>query len=258
MESLTPPPELLEYAALVAAGLGGGFINTVAGGGSLLTLPALMLVGLPVHEANGSNRLAVVTHSIAGVLGFQREGRLPRRALAPVVLPTMAGAGLGAWAASVAPEAVLRPALLSMLVGMALLLLVRPRLVDPAADEAPRPALEHPGALLGLAAAGFYGGLVQAGVGFVLLGVLGGLLRYDPVRANALKLACTLLFGLLALGIFAAAGQVRWVPAAVLAAATAVGAQLGVRFALRVSAAALRWVLFVTVALSCAAVWLKG
>ena len=68
--------ELLSYAAIFGAGVAAGFINTMAGGGSLLTLPALMLLGMPATDANGTNRLSVVTQSLSGVLAFHREGRL--------------------------------------------------------------------------------------------------------------------------------------------------------------------------------------
>ena len=255
---MTDPGELWPYAVLAAAGLLAGVINTVAGGGSLLTLPALMLTGLPVHVANGSNRLSVITHSVAGVVAFQRAGRLPGPAVLPVALPTMLGAGVGAGAAAAAPAWLLEPVLLGTLVVMALLLVARPSMVpDDDAEEEPRAVFGHPPAMAGLFLAGVYGGFVQAGVGFVLLGVLGGVLRYEMLRANALKLVCTLLFGIVALAVFAGAGQVAWVPAAVLAVSTALGAQLGVRLALRIPPVALRWFLVVTVVVSVAAILLR-
>jgi uncharacterized membrane protein YfcA len=105
--------------------------------------------------------------------------------------------------------------------------------------------------------AGLYGGFVQAGVGFVLLAVLGGVLRYDIVRANALKLVCTLVFGSVALGVFAVAGQVEWKLAALLAVYTVIGSQLGVRFALRARHDIIRWIMFAAVVATCVAAMLK-
>lgn len=246
------------YGALLAAGVGAGFINTMAGGGSLLTLPALMLLGLPANIANGTNRLAVVTQSISGVVLFHREGKLPPGAVLPVSAPCMAGALLGAGAASVAPEAILKPVLLGTMILMALVMLVRRKSLAPEGDEVPRSPYRHAPSFLGLFAAGIYGGFVQAGVGFVLLAVLGGLMRYDALRANALKLVCTLLFGLPALAVFVLADQVVWIPAAVLAAGTVIGSQLGVRFALKVSPRVINAIIFVCVVATCVAALLKN
>lgn len=233
---------------VVIAGLVAGFVNTFAGGGSMLTLPALMLLGLPADVANGTNRLCVVTQTAAGLWSFQREGKLPSEALPSVVVPTLVGATLGAFAAAQwLPREWVKPVLLGTMLAMAVAMLLAPKLLAPdAGSERPLNA----SAAVGLFFAGLYGGFVQAGVGFVLLAVLGGMLRYDLVRANALKLAVILVFGVVALGIFVAAGQVEWVAASVLAVATVIGARLGVRFAIDVAPRTLRIVVFVLVVIT--------
>ncbi|HHH31198.1 MAG TPA: sulfite exporter TauE/SafE family protein [Polyangiaceae bacterium] len=222
----------------------------MAGGGSLLTLPALILIGLPADVANGTNRLSIVTQSASGVWLFHRSGKLRWGSVGGVVLPTLLGSAIGALVASRVAAAVLEPVLLATLVTVALLTAFAPNIVAPEGEEA-RSVGWRGG--LGLFGAGLYGGFIQAGVGFVLLGVLGGLLRYDLVRANALKLVCTAIFGVVALGIFVSAGQVSWIPAVVLAAATVVGSQLGVRFALEVETRVLRRIVLVAVLASCVA-----
>jgi hypothetical protein len=115
-----------------------------------------------------------------------------------------------------------------------------------------------PAGIAGMVGAGLYAGFIQAGVGFILIAVIGGVLRYDIVAANALKLICTLVFGIVALAVFAVAGQVVWLTALLLAVYTTAGAQLGVRFALRVPARVIRWIVFVAVIASCVAAYLKG
>jgi uncharacterized membrane protein YfcA len=232
---------------LFVAGVVAGFLNTLAGGGSLLTLPALMLLGLPAEIANGTNRLAIVAQSSAGVVGFHRAGKLPTEAIGPMLLPTSVGTVLGAVVASRMPSAVLEWVLLGTLAAMAVVLTVAPKAAAPAPGaEAPHRLADRPAGWLGLFVAGLYGGFVQAGVGFVLLWVLGGLLRYDLVRGNALKAVCTSVFGLLSLAVFVAAGQVAWLPAVVLAAGTTTGAMLSVRFALS-APGAIRWIVLATV-----------
>jgi hypothetical protein len=239
-------------ALLVLAGVVAGFINTMAGGGSLLTLPALMLFGLPADVANGTNRLSVLSQSLSGALLFHKENKVERGALWRVLAPTASGSLLGALVASRVPPEVLEPVLLATMVAIALAIAFRPAWVTAKEDEEPRPVDAR--AFLGLFAAGLYGGFIQAGVGFVLLSVLGGLLRYDLVRANALKLVCTTVFGVVALGVFVLADQVRWVPGAVLAVATVIGSQIGVRYALKVAPRVLRRILLACVIAFCAAV----
>ena len=239
----------LELAALLGSGLVAGFINTLAGGGSLLTLPALVLVGLPVDVANGTNRVAVVMQSLAGAWRFEQAGVVVWATVWKVLLPTVSGAFLGAVAAAyLVPRAMLGPVLFGTMLVVALVMVVRPPSdeVDPAATPSPYSGL-------GLFAAGVYGGFVQAGVGLVLIAVLTGLTRRSLVEANALKLVVVLIFTLAALGVFIAAGQVRWAHGLVLSFATVIGALLGVRFALRARSKVLRFVVLGCAAVACLA-----
>jgi uncharacterized protein len=240
------------------AGLAAGFLNVLAGGGSLLTLPALMLLGLPADLANGSNRLSIISQSLSGAWSFRRSGKLDARAIAPIILPALIGSLLGSLAASRVPVALLKYVLLGTMMAMAALLALAPRALTAAAEEPVRWHDRRLAGIAGLLGAGLYGGFVQAGVGFLLLSVLGGVLRYDLVRANALKLVCTAVFGLVAFGVFAASGQVVWLPAVLLAVYTMIGSLLGVRFALHVRQVVIRWIIFVAVIATCLAALLKG
>lgn len=248
----------LHLLLLVLAGLVAGFVNMAAGGGSLLTLPALMLLGLPADVANGTNRVGIFVQALTGLRGFAKEGALEKHRLFAVLVPTVLGAAAGsALAAFGVPREALRPVLIATMITMALAMTFRPALLDPTEGE----ALEvkgSPKAVAGLLLAGFYGGFVQAGVGFVLLSVLCGVLRLDLAKANALKLAAVLAFGTVALGIFIAAGQVAWGMALVLAASSMIGARLGVRFATRFSKKAVRRLVLAMVFAACGALFLKG
>ncbi|MGA0242990.1 MAG: TSUP family transporter, partial [Pseudohongiellaceae bacterium] len=96
----------------------------------------------------------------------------------------------------------------------------------------------------GLFAAGLYGGFVQAGVGFILLTALAGGLRYDLVRANALKMVCTLAFTLVSVAIFLIFDLIEWMPGLILAGGNMAGAYLMVKIAVRSSQSTLKWALF--------------
>jgi uncharacterized membrane protein YfcA len=244
---------LVSGTLVILAGFIAGFINTVAGGGSMLTLPALMMMGMPADIANATNRIGVLLQGIAGAHGYYRHGKLQPVDIVPTLLPTLMGSLAGALLASFLPREVLKPALLLVMLGMALLMLVQPSVVAPPPGTPVRALRESPAAIFGLFAAGLYGGFVQAGVGFILIAALAGGLRYDLVRSNALKMAITAALTVIALLVFILRDQVLWVPGLLLSAGTVAGASLSVKFAISVPQAVLKWVLFGMVLLTCTA-----
>ena len=243
-------------AILAAAGVLATVVNVLAGGGGMIVLPALMALGLPADVANGTYRLGVVTQSIAGTTAMGHRGKLDTGAIVPIMIPTVLGAIVGALLATWIPREALKPIMLVTMVLMAALIVLRKQTLIPREGPTLTPR-EAPRAYVGLFLAGVYGGFIQAGVGFLLLGVLVGTLRHGLITGNALKLVITLAFGTVSLGIFVWAGLVSWVPALVLAAASIVGAKLGVRLMLTVPVAGLRWFVFACVVATCIAAWLR-
>lgn len=241
-----------EAVLLLAVGLISGFINTLAGGGSMLTLPALMMTGMPADLANGTNRVAVLAQSISGAKGFDQAGKLDRGALVGIIVPTVLGAGLGAAMASVLPNTWLKPILLTVMAIVALSLLVPSGTKPIESDKLPAGGVI---AWLALFGAGLYGGFIQAGVGFILVAIVSGVLHYDLLRSNALKLVCTSIFSGVALIIFALQGQVLWLTGIVLALGSVLGALASVRFAINVDESVLRSILVIMVLTSCIAAW---
>lgn len=249
-------PSLLQTLFLVIAGVVAGWVNTLAGAGGLVAIPALLFSGLSPHVANGTLRLAIIAQSVVGAASFRKAGRLPGRPLLHILPLVVAGGAAGTLVATGLPAPVLKAIELGVLVVMALALLLRSQAVVPAADEQPRPLTVA--SAMGLLATGFYGGLVQAGVGLLLIAVLCGQLRFDLVRGNALKLAATLTFNVVSLAIFAAAGQVEWRRGALMSLGTMLGAVLAVRFAVRRGQQAIRWVLVVAVLVAVAVLALRS
>jgi len=237
--------DLFSVLLLTVTGFLAGGINTVAGGGSNLTLPALMMFGLPADIANGTNRVAILMQSLVGVAGYDKYETLDRPAVLPILVPTIIGGVVGALVAAVIPNVFLKPILLGTILTMSVVILVRPDVISPPPGTPTRLPNEHRGAWWGLFAAGVYGGFVQAGVGFILLAALAGGLRYDLVRANALKMACALAFTVVAVAIFVAFDQVWWVPGIILALGSMAGAHLAVRIAVKASQQSIKWFLFV-------------
>lgn len=247
------PDELFFYCLLAITGLVAGVINTLAGGGSNLTIPALLVMGMPADVANATNRVGVFLQCLVGVRGFRKAGHLPLEDASWVLGLTMAGGLVGALLASFMPNLYLKPVMLAAMTLMALIILVRPSVIAPPEGTPIRHARHYPASWPTLVLAGVYGGFVQAGVGFILLGALAGALRYDLRRANALKMLCTVFFTGIALSVFIWRDQVNWVPGLVLALGTMTGAQLGVRWALKISQRALKWFLFAMTVAACTA-----
>ncbi|MEE2730476.1 MAG: sulfite exporter TauE/SafE family protein [Pseudomonadota bacterium] len=248
--------DALHLLLLIGSGVAAGFVNTIAGGGSIFTLPALILLGMPADVANGTNRVGVLLQSLAAVRGFDRHNKLDRDAVAPIVLPTIVGALLGSAIASVIPVEILKPVLLGTMMAMTLFIVLKPGSI-PDSDEPVYSLQERPAAIAWLFFAGLYGGFVQAGVGFILLTALAGVLRYDLLRANALKMMCTLVFSLAALGVFIYQGQVLWIPGLIVGLGSIVGVQLSVNFAISARQQTLKWILLGMAMLVCVAALLK-
>jgi uncharacterized membrane protein YfcA len=234
-----------EAALLAVVGLVAGVVNTVAGAGSLLSLRALMLLGLPADVANGTNRVAVLVQSTTAARGLDPGRTIDSTSILRAVVPSSAGALAGAIGASVLPERVLRWVLIVVLLGVAVTSAI------PTKKPAPRPSstgdgratstepsddgplVLTPRVALWLFVAGAYGGFLQAGVGLVLLFALGRIAGLGLVRANALKAIAVACFTLVALAVFVLRGQVAWGPAVVMSVGAFAGAKLGVAYALR-------------------------
>ena len=247
----------LTLGLVLVAGFAAGFINILAGGGGLLTLPALMLLGMPADVANGTMRVSVLAQAAEAVRGFDKYGRLDRSAILPILVPTIAGSLIGSLVAAWIPAGVLKYVLLTAMLGMAVLTIVAPTVVAPPAGTQSFTLRERPAGFLALFACGLYGGLVQGGVGFLLIATLAGVLRHDLVRTNALKMVATGVFGAVSIVVFQVAGLILWVPAIVLALATIAGAHVGVRYAIKVDPKTFRWILFVMVVVACVGAMLK-
>lgn len=235
---------LWHYLAIGLLGVVASIINMMAGGGSNLVLPLMMVFGIPPDIANGSNRVGIFFQSLAGIRSFYRADRLPTHDLRQILLPTVIGGLAGAGLASVLPNTVLKPALLASVLAVAALTFFKPNLLIVPEGAVPKTVAATRGARTLLFLTGVYGGFVQASAGFLLLPLMTGLLHYDLMRANALKILCTLVFTTVSLLVFMSQGKIWWSVALVLAAGNTIGSIIGVRISLRLNPKIIRWVLF--------------
>lgn len=245
---------LLPLLGLCAVGVVSGALNVVAGGGSFLTLPVLLFLGLPAGEANGTNRIGVLAQNLAGVWGYHRSSVMDWRWAGAVSVPALAGAAAGAWLALQLSDVAFKRLLSVTMLAMTLwTLLARPRGGDRPTVLSPW----HPGMVVAFALIGLYGGFIQAGVGFAILAAT-SLAGMDLVKGNAVKLLSVLLVTLLSLSIFAAGGAVRWGPGLALGLGNAVGALAGVRLAVSRGHAWIQQVVTAAVVLTALLLWFEG
>ena len=249
--------ELAMMGVLVIAGAAAGWLNTVAGGGSMLTVPALMWCGLPADVANGTSRIAILAQGVTAVAGFRREKALDTRLLTAVAIPNVVGALFGAYAATLIPNQVFKPILICAMLVMAFSMFVKPESFLPPKGTAALHPRDRPGATLALLLSGFYGGFLQAGVGFILLAVFAGMLRIDLVRGNGLKVAVVFLYSLVVVLVFAARARVDYAYGAVLALGHVVGAEAGVRFSVKRGQGAIKKVVFAMIVVSCVSLFFR-
>jgi hypothetical protein len=216
-----------EYALLAGAGFVAGAINSIAGGGSLLTVPLLVLLGLPGGLANGTNRVGILVQSAVSAFRFRAEGISGARDAVPLLLPVLLGSTAGAWAISRVADATFE-----RLFGVVMLVLLVPLLRSRAPGAGPRPVRSRLGTFLLFLGIGTYGGAFQAGVGIPLLYALSWS-GHDLVRANAIKAVVIFALTAVAVPVFVLRGQIAWAPAAALALGFLAGGELGARLAVR-------------------------
>jgi len=206
-----------------------GVINILAGGGSLLTLPLLIFMGLPSAVANGTNRIAIFCQNIFAIRGFSKRGVMPLQLALLCTPPALLGSWIGANLAINLDDQVFKRLLALIMIGV---------LIFTALD--PMKRLRQESIQFGLwrkilivisfFGVGIYGGFVQAGVGFLIITALlvHGL---DLVRINAIKVFVIFAYTFIALGVFVYHGQVNYALGFALAAGNSVGGMIGPKLA---------------------------
>lgn len=234
-----------QILAIVATGIAAGFINTVAGGGSSITLPMLMFLGLPANVANGTNRIAILLQSIAGAGTFKKDRVLSLAEGLKLAWPSAAGALTGALIAVEINQDVMKWLIVAMMIAMLLLVIFKPEvwIKKQAGESIPKTGFFQ---IVIFFCIGFYGGFIQVGVGFLLLAGLVMGCGHDLVKANALKVLIVLVYTIIALCIFWANNQVNLVMGVLLGSGSMLGAFAGAKFTIKGGAAYVRYFLIAT------------
>lgn len=220
------------YALLVVVGFAVGFINTVAGGGSLLSLPTLIFLGLPPAVANGTNRVAIVIQTAMAVVGFKSKGVSTAPFNIYLGIAAFFGSLIGARIAVDVDGALFNRILAIVMVCVILIIIFKPKTNLTNLEE----RLTSKYLWLGCLAFfffGIYGGFINAGLGFIMILFLHFFHRMTLVRSNATKVAVVFIYMLAALAVFVYNDKVDWFVGLVLAIGNGTGAFIASRVSVK-------------------------
>jgi uncharacterized protein len=231
---------------LILFGIGSlaGFLNVMAGGGSAITLPVLIFMGLDSALANGTNRVAIFIQNIFAISSFRQQNVSRFKESLMLALWTIPGAVAGAMLAVRLSDEWFQKILAIIMIGIVLSMMVSPTGKKKSfVEENKNRAWIYP-ALLGI---GFYGGFIQVGVGFLFMAALYHILRLNLVFVNMHKVFIIFIYTIPALGIFIWTGNVNWALGLSLAAGNAFGGWWSARFAVKNGEKLIRIVLSIAI-----------
>lgn len=222
--------ELWIYPVAILGGFAAGFINTLAGNGSAITLFILMdLMGLPPKVANGSNRVGILFQSAVSTTVFHKEGKIDWKGSYPYIIMVLLGALTGLWLVFRVSDADFRNVYGFLMVVMLFVVLVKPkRWINPPSEKSniPMPIL-----LVGFYLLGIYGGFIQMGMGILFLAFTVLVAKMDIISANALKIVSVGTYTIILLALFATSGYVDWKAGGLIAIGQVAGAWVSSKFA---------------------------
>ena len=221
--------ELTTWNIIILTGIGitAGFINVIAGGGSMLTVPAMLFMGVPGPVANGTNRIAILAQNFVAVTTFFRKGFSDFRLSLTLALCAVPGAVIGAWYGVQLHGVWFNRVLALVMIGVMLIMHNnRPSTIgsiNPVTMTRKRIITAH-GLMF---VAGLYGGFIQIGVGFLIMPILHRVLGLDLVRVNMHKVFVVGCFTLAALIVFSSQLELIWGVGIALAVGNSIGGWLG-------------------------------
>jgi len=223
---------IVEIIVLILVGFVAGTINTIAGGGSLLSLPILIFLGLPPGIANGTNRIAILFQNIFTTAGFKSKGVITFPFSIYVGISALFGAILGAQIAVDIKGETFNKILAIIMVLVVFFMVFKPKNKQLNLSE------KTTGKSLWLSVflfffVGVYGGFIQAGVGFIMLLILSSVNNISSVKSNAIKVTVALIYSFSAVAVFAYNDKINWKLGLVLAIGNAAGGWFASRWSVK-------------------------
>ncbi len=240
---------MIEIITLIIAGLLVGFINTLAGGGSIISLSVLMMLGLPAPIANGTNRIAIIIQTLTATTSFKQQKVLETRKAIYLSIPAILGSLIGAWFAVDIREEIFEKAIGVVMLIMLVFILYKPqKYIYGRADISEKPLNWKTYVIFFFI--GIYGGFLHMGVGYFLLAGIVGMAGFDLIKANAIKVFVVLAYAPFTLFIFLWYDQVNWKYGLILAIGAVIGALVASRLAVTRGVNFVKWVIVIVILLT--------
>lgn len=234
-----------EYPLILLVGFLAAFLNTVGGGGTLLSIPILTFIGLPITVANATSRVGILFQNFFAVGGFRSKGvELPWPYAGYLGLSTVGGSIIGSMLASRMSDELFRKIFVIIMVFSVCLILFNPAKTK--GDEKLSPKRQWIGAAFFLFV-GVYGGFVQAGIGFLVIGVLSLVNNLSLVKSNYVKVFSAIIYTGVAVIVFAIDGKINWLVGFVLAIGHATGGWYASRWSVKAGEVWIKRVMIVAV-----------
>ncbi|HSN49610.1 MAG TPA: sulfite exporter TauE/SafE family protein [Bacteroidales bacterium] len=239
----------VEVVVIIIAGIFVGFINTLSGGGSVISLSLLILLGLPANIANGTNRISIFFQTLSSVGSFTKQKMFTSMKPVWLGIPATIGSIVGAYVAVDVTQKVIEIAMVVAMIIMVFFLFYKP-------DKWLK---ENPALLAGKLRwwhmvlfffIGIYGGFIQVGIGYFLLMALVLGVGYDLVKANAVKNLIVFFYAIFALLVFAIDGKVNYLYGLILSVGSIIGALIASYLAVKKGAGFIRAVIVASVVLT--------
>lgn len=245
---------LINFLLLILGGFIAGCINVLAGGGSLLTLPLLIFMGLPTSVANATNRVAIFSQNIFAVAGFKSKGVSAYPYSLYLGLSAAAGAAIGASISVDLDDALFNRIIAVVMVLVILLTVLKPKNKSINQHE----KMSRKAQVIGIVSfffVGIYGGFIQAGIGFVMIAVLTNVNGFSLVKTNSAKVFIALVYTSAALAVFIYNDIIDWQYGIVLAAGNSLGGWVTSRWSVKKGDKWIRWFLIITVTTMAIKLW---
>lgn len=242
---------MVEIITLITAGLLVGFINTLAGGGSIISLSVLMMLGLPAPMANGTNRIMITIQTLTATTSFRQQKVLETRKALLLSIPTVVGSLIGAWFAVDIREDLFEIAIGVIMLLMLVFILYKPqKFIYGRTDISEKPLTWT--TYVTFFFIGIYGGFIHMGVGYFLLAGIVGLAGFDLIKANAIKVFIVLMYAPITFLIFLWYNQVNWKYGLLLSIGAVIGALVASRLAVSKGVGFVKWVIVVVILITSA------
>lgn len=238
--------ELYKIVLLSLIGVCAGFLNTVGGGGSIITVSAMIILGMPSVVANGTNRIALLFQNASAVYNFKRHGYFDLKMNLLYTIPAVIGSILGSTIAVGIPDKVFNKVLAVVMILILLQVLLQPEKKLKLSDGEMDKKHKVIGAVV-FFFIGLYAGIIQAGVGFIIIAALSFITNYSLVRINSVKVFIIGISTIFSISVFIINGKVDYALGICIGIGNMIGAYLGSNFAVLKGEKWVRIILAVTI-----------